>query len=116
LRRDLRRPLQIIVGSNDIVKSKKFYDALFVAMGAQPGVEDVRGRLSYTHNGGRFMVSKPIDGQPAMPMGARRSKTRPGCARGHPARSASLTFTIPTATNCVRFIACRRAELSQIQN
>jgi len=63
-----------------------------------------------------YPVSKPIDGQPAMPMAARRSKTRPGCARGPPARSASLTFTIPTATNCVRFIACRRPELSQIQN
>ena len=34
-------------------------------MGGQPGVEDGRGRLAYTHNGGRFMVSKPIDGKPA---------------------------------------------------
>jgi len=55
----------IMVGSNDIARSKKFYDALFVAMGAQPGVEDARGRLAYTHNGGRFMVSKPIDGKSA---------------------------------------------------
>ena len=55
----------VMIGSNDIARSKKFYDALFVAMGAQPGVEDARGRLAYTHNGGRFMVSKPIDGKPA---------------------------------------------------
>jgi catechol 2,3-dioxygenase-like lactoylglutathione lyase family enzyme len=55
----------IMIGSNDIVRSKKFYDAVFVAMGGQPGVEDARGRLVYTHNGGRFMVSKPIDGKPA---------------------------------------------------
>ena len=55
----------IMVGSNDTARSKKFYDALFVAMGAQPGTEDARGRLAYTHNGGRFMVSKPIDGKPA---------------------------------------------------
>ena len=55
----------IMVGSNDIARSKKFYDALFTAMGAQPGVEDARGRLAYTHNGGRFMVSKPIDGKSA---------------------------------------------------
>ena len=55
----------IMVGSNDVARSKKFYDALFIAMGAQPGVEDARGRLAYTHNGGRFMVSKPIDGKPA---------------------------------------------------
>ena len=56
----------IMVGSNDIARSKKFYDALFVAMGAKRGVEDARGRLVYTHNGGRFMVSKPIDGKPAI--------------------------------------------------
>ena len=55
----------IMVGSNDIARSKKFYDALFTAIGAAPGVEDARGRLACTHNGGRFMVSKPIDGKPA---------------------------------------------------
>jgi catechol 2,3-dioxygenase-like lactoylglutathione lyase family enzyme len=55
----------IMVGSNDTARSKKFYDALFVAMGAQPGVEVASGRLLYTHNGGRFLVTKPIDGKPA---------------------------------------------------
>ena len=55
----------IMVGSSDIARSKKFYDALFGAMGAQPGVVDARGRLVYTHNGARFMVTKPIDGKPA---------------------------------------------------
>jgi catechol 2,3-dioxygenase-like lactoylglutathione lyase family enzyme len=34
-------------------------------MGGKPGIEDAKGRLIYTHNGGRFMVSKPIDGKPA---------------------------------------------------
>jgi catechol 2,3-dioxygenase-like lactoylglutathione lyase family enzyme len=55
----------VMIGSNDIARSKKFYDALFGAMGAHPGTEDAGGRLSYTHNGGRFMVSKPINGKPA---------------------------------------------------
>src|SRR5271157_1283842 len=55
----------VMIGSNDIARSKKFYDALFVAMGAQPATPDARGRLAYSHNGGRFMVSKPIDGKPA---------------------------------------------------
>lgn len=55
----------IMIGSNDIARSKQFYDALFVAMGGKPGVEDARGRLVYAHNGGRFMVTKPIDGKPA---------------------------------------------------
>ena len=52
----------VMVGSNDIDRSKKFYDAVFGAMGGAPGVVDARGRLAYAHNGGRFMVSKPIDG------------------------------------------------------
>ena len=55
----------IMVGSNDIARSKKFYDALFTAMGVQPATPDARGRLAYSHNGGRFMVSQPIDGKPA---------------------------------------------------
>jgi catechol 2,3-dioxygenase-like lactoylglutathione lyase family enzyme len=55
----------IMIGSNDIGRSKKFYDAVFAAMGAKPATEDAKGRLAYSHNGGRFMVSKPIDGKPA---------------------------------------------------
>ena len=55
----------IMIGSNDIARSKKFYDALFAAMGAGPGVEDARGRVAYSHNGGRFMLTLPIDGKPA---------------------------------------------------
>jgi catechol 2,3-dioxygenase-like lactoylglutathione lyase family enzyme len=56
----------IMVGSNDIGRSKKFYDALFGALGAQAGNELQGGnRLVYSHNGGRFLITKPIDGQPA---------------------------------------------------
>ena len=55
----------VMVGSNDIARSKKFYDAVFTAIGGKPGVEDARGRLIYLHDGGRFMVSKPINGEPA---------------------------------------------------
>ncbi len=55
----------IMVGSNDIARSKAFYDAVFGAMGAKPGVEDAKGRLIYSHNGSLFMVSKPIDGKAA---------------------------------------------------
>ena len=55
----------IMVGSDDIDRSKKFYDALFAAIGGKPAVQDARGRLIYAHNGGRFMVSKPIDGKAA---------------------------------------------------
>jgi catechol 2,3-dioxygenase-like lactoylglutathione lyase family enzyme len=55
----------VMVGSNDIARSKKFYDALFDAMGGKPGTEDAKGRLIYAHNGGLLLVSKPIDGKSA---------------------------------------------------
>jgi catechol 2,3-dioxygenase-like lactoylglutathione lyase family enzyme len=55
----------MMVGSNDIDRSKKFYDALFVSMGGRSGSKDPRGRLIYAHNGGMFLVTPPIDGQPA---------------------------------------------------
>ncbi len=55
----------IMIGSNDIERSRKFYDAVFGALGAKPAVTDPKGRLIYTHNGGRFMVTKPIDGKAA---------------------------------------------------
>ena len=55
----------ILVGSNDIARSKKFYDALFTAIGGQPGAEMRPGRIAYTHNGARFVVTVPNDGKPA---------------------------------------------------
>lgn len=55
----------MMVGSNDIDRSKKFYDALFGALGGRPAIQDERGRLIYMHNGGLFLVTKPIDGQSA---------------------------------------------------
>ncbi|KTE22437.1 glyoxalase [Sphingopyxis sp. H050] len=54
-----------MVGSNDIEASKKFYDATFQAIGGKPGIVDDKGRLIYMHNGGLFLVTAPIDGQPA---------------------------------------------------
>jgi catechol 2,3-dioxygenase-like lactoylglutathione lyase family enzyme len=55
----------VMVGSNDIERSRRFYDALFGAVGAKPGRIDERGRLSYLHKGALFMITRPIDGQPA---------------------------------------------------
>jgi catechol 2,3-dioxygenase-like lactoylglutathione lyase family enzyme len=55
----------MMVGSNDIARSKKFYDATFVAMGGKPGMQDPMGRLIYMHNGSMFLVTPPIDGKPA---------------------------------------------------
>jgi len=55
----------VMIGSNDIDRSKKFYDAVFTAIGGKPGTQDAKGRLIYAHNGGVFLVTKPIDGAPA---------------------------------------------------
>ena len=55
----------MMVGSNDIARSKSFYDALFGAVGGKPGITDEKGRLIYMHNGGIFLVSPPINGEPA---------------------------------------------------
>ena len=55
----------MMVGSNDLDRSKKFYDALFGLVGGKDAIVDPKGRLMYLHNGGIFMVTAPIDGQPA---------------------------------------------------
>lgn len=57
----------MMVGTNDMARSKKFYDALFGAMGGKPGMEDPIGRVVYQHRGAVFLITKPIDGQSATP-------------------------------------------------
>jgi len=57
----------MMVGSNDIDRSKAFYDALFGAVGGKPGFVDPKGRIIYMHNGSMFLVTKPIDGEGATP-------------------------------------------------
>ncbi len=57
----------MMVGANDIDRSKKFYDALFASVGGKPGIVDPKGRLIYMHNGSMFLVTKPIDGAEATP-------------------------------------------------
>lgn len=55
----------MMVGSNDIDRSKHFYDAIFTAVGGKAGMKDDKSRLVYMHKGGIFLVTPPIDGQPA---------------------------------------------------
>jgi catechol 2,3-dioxygenase-like lactoylglutathione lyase family enzyme len=59
----------IVIGSNDIERSKRFYDAVLGTLGAG---EPYRGtapsghnRLFYRHDGGSFGVTEPINGEPA---------------------------------------------------
>ncbi len=53
------------LGSNDLERSKRFYDATFAAWGGPEGTYDPKGRLLYHHNGALFMLTKPLDGEPA---------------------------------------------------
>lgn len=54
-----------MVGTNDTAKTKQFYDATFQAIGGNAGMQDDKGRLIYAHNGGLFLVTPPINGEPA---------------------------------------------------
>ena len=55
----------VILGTNDIEKSKTFYNALLGALGANLGVIDDKGRLMFVHDDKIFGLTPPIDGQPA---------------------------------------------------
>ena len=55
----------ITIGSNDLARTKAFYDAPFAATGGEPGFEDAKRRLIYARRGGRPIVTKPVDGKPA---------------------------------------------------
>ncbi|MCK0097906.1 VOC family protein [Qipengyuania sp. S6317L1] len=61
----------VMIGSNDIEKSKKFYSATLGVLGAGEPMEHVNDtgqtRLFYMHNGSTFSVSEPINGKPAEP-------------------------------------------------
>ncbi len=55
----------VMIGSNDLERARAFYDATFAALGGAAGEMDARGRLIYSHEGGRLMITRPIDGKPA---------------------------------------------------
>ncbi|OWU84124.1 glyoxalase [Oceanicola sp. 22II-s10i] len=59
----------VMVGSNDIERSRKFYNAVLGVLGAGEPVQNTNAkgdiRLFYRHDGNSFGISEPIDGQPA---------------------------------------------------
>lgn len=59
----------VMVGSNDIERSKRFYDAVLGVLGAGEPHRDTNKtgqmRLFYRHDGCSFCVSEPIDGKAA---------------------------------------------------
>ena len=59
----------IMVGSNDIERSKRFYDAVLGLLGAGEPTRNTgptgHTRLFYRHDGSVFCISEPIDGEAA---------------------------------------------------
>ena len=61
----------VMVGTNDIERSKRFYDAVLGMLGAgEPILNKAptgHARLFYRHDGNSFCVSEPINGEQATP-------------------------------------------------
>jgi catechol 2,3-dioxygenase-like lactoylglutathione lyase family enzyme len=59
----------LMIGTNDIERSKRFYDAVLAVLGVGEPSRNVNAtgqtRLFYRHEGGTFCISEPIDGEPA---------------------------------------------------
>jgi catechol 2,3-dioxygenase-like lactoylglutathione lyase family enzyme len=59
----------IMVGTNDIERSKRFYDAVLGTLGADESMRNKaatgHARLFYRHDGGTFCVSEPINDEGA---------------------------------------------------
>ncbi len=59
----------VMVGTNDIERAKRFYDAVFGVLGVGNGVMSLSGsghsRVFYRHDGNTFGVAVPIDGDAA---------------------------------------------------
>ncbi|HYF60268.1 MAG TPA: VOC family protein [Burkholderiaceae bacterium] len=54
----------VMIGTNDLERSRAFYDAVLGTLGVSPGALD-RHRVFWRTPGGVFSVTVPIDGQPA---------------------------------------------------
>ncbi len=59
----------VMVGSNDIERSKRFYDAVLGTLGAGEPLRNKAAsghtRLFYRHDGSTFCISEPINGEEA---------------------------------------------------
>ncbi|MDB5821797.1 MAG: hypothetical protein JWR21_501 [Herminiimonas sp.] len=59
----------VMIGSNDIERSKRFYDAVLGMLGAGEPLRNKASsghtRLFYRHDGSTFCISEPINGEAA---------------------------------------------------
>ena len=60
----------VMVGSNNITRSKKFYDAVLGVIGVASPSERTndggRKRLFYSHQGDTFCIAEPMNGEPVL--------------------------------------------------
>ncbi len=58
----------IHLGSNDVERARKFYDALLASIGGEAGVKDAgRNRYFWNHKGAMLFVGEPLDKNAASP-------------------------------------------------
>ena len=55
----------VVVGADDLQKAKKFYDAIFRYIGVDESGIDALDRPFYRKGTQRFIITLPINGQPA---------------------------------------------------
>lgn len=59
----------IMIGSSDIERSKRFYDAVLAVLGAGEPIRNEAGsghiRLFYRHDGSTLAITQPINNEPA---------------------------------------------------
>lgn len=59
----------VMIGSNDMARSRRFYDAVLGVLGAGAPVQNQnatgQNRLFYRHEGSSFCISEPINGESA---------------------------------------------------
>jgi catechol 2,3-dioxygenase-like lactoylglutathione lyase family enzyme len=59
----------VMVGTKDIERAKRFYDAVLATLGAGEAIRNKNAtgqtRLFYRHEGSSFCISEPINGEPA---------------------------------------------------
>ncbi|HEX7819048.1 MAG TPA: VOC family protein [Sphingobium sp.] len=55
----------VMLGANDLDASKAFYDAVLGVLGHRTSFQDSKGRWVWVTPNGNFLLTRPIDGEPA---------------------------------------------------
>lgn len=56
----------VVLGTNDLDRSKRFYDAITGALGCPPPEQNIRASLvRYRHRGSELAITTPLNGLPA---------------------------------------------------